>query len=35
MGFSAVYNFTSIGYEDNLLVQNQKWLSRIYFGFRL
>ena len=35
MGFSAVYNFTSIGSEDNLLVQNQKWLSRIYFGFRL
>ena len=34
-GLSAAYNFTSIGYEDNLVVRNQKWFTRVYFGFRL
>lgn len=34
-GISAVYNFTSIGDEESLAIRNQKWLTRIYFGFRL
>lgn len=34
-GLSTAYNFTSIGYEDNLVVRNQKWFTRVYFGFRL
>ncbi|MBR0165926.1 MAG: DUF4421 family protein [Prevotella sp.] len=34
-GFSMVYYFTNIGNEESLTVHNEKWLSRLYFGFRL
>lgn len=34
-GFSMIYNFTTIGDEELLAVHNQKWLARLYFGFRL
>lgn len=34
-GLSAVYNYSRIGHEDNLAIRNQKWLARLYFGFRL
>ena len=30
-----VYYFTNIGNEESLTVHNEKWLSRLYFGFRL
>ena len=35
VGLSAVYNFITIGNDDNLAISNQKWLTRLYFGFRL
>lgn len=35
VGFSMVYYFTNIGDRSHLYIDNQKWLSRIYFGFRL
>lgn len=34
-GFSMVYHFTGIGHKDDLSVHNEKWLTRLYFGFRL
>lgn len=34
-GISAVYNFTNIGYDKELAIRNQKWNTRLYFGFRL
>ena len=34
-GFSMVYYFTNIGDKEDLSVYHQKWLSRLYFGFRL
>jgi len=34
LGLSMVFNFTNIGNEDNLSVYNQKWRSRLYYGFR-
>ena len=34
-GLSMVYNFTNIGHEDHLTIHNQKWLFRLYYGFRL
>lgn len=34
-GFSIIGNITSIGKRDNLFISNQKWLARLYFGFRL
>lgn len=34
-GFSGVYNLTRVGNEDQLSILNQKWRTRIYFGFRL
>ncbi len=33
-GLSVVYNYTKIGDAD-LSFRNQKWLARLYFGFRL
>ncbi len=33
-GLSMVYNFTSIGDKDALIVQNTKWRIRGFFGFR-
>ena len=33
-GLSVVYNYTKIG-DDDLSFRNQKWLARLYFGFRL
>ena len=34
-GFSFVYNYCRIGDKESLNVRNSKWLSRLYFGFRL
>lgn len=34
-GLSMVYNFTSIGNSKTLTVQNEKWNTRLFFGFRL
>ena len=34
-GLSMVYNFTSIGDEDMLMLQNQKWRARLFVGVRL
>ena len=34
-GLSMNYNFTRIGDDEKLAVRNQKWLARLYFGFRL
>lgn len=34
-GLSMVYNFTTIGDSKTLTVQNQKWQTRLFFGFRL
>ncbi len=34
-GLSMVYYFTNIGNKESLTVHNEKWLSRLYFGFRL
>lgn len=35
VGLSMVYYFTNIGSEKSLTVRNEKWLSHLYFGFRL
>ena len=34
-GLSMVFNFTNIGYEDNLALHNIKWRIRTFFGIRL
>ena len=34
-GLSMVYNFTNIGNSKTLTVQNEKWRTRLFFGFRL
>ena len=34
-GFSMVFNYTNIGYKDNLAVYNLKWRVRTFFGIRL
>lgn len=34
-GISFVYNYCRIGDKESLNVRNSKWLSRLYFGFRL
>lgn len=33
-GLSMVYYYTNIGEEKHLYVNNRKWLSRLYFGYR-
>ena len=33
-GLTMVYNFTSIGGRDQLLVDNGKWRARLIFGYR-
>ena len=33
-GLSVVFNYSRIG-EDDLVFRNQKWLARLYFGYRL
>lgn len=35
VGLSGLYTFTSIGKEDHLSISNQKWRTRVYFGYRL
>ncbi len=35
VGTSAVFNFTNIGDKDKLAVDNYKWLTRLFFGYRL
>ena len=35
LGLSMVFNFTNIGYKDNLAVYNLKWRIRTFFGLRL
>ena len=34
-GFSMTYYFTNIGYEKKLGIDNEKWNTRLYYGFRL
>lgn len=34
-GLTMVYNYTNIGDENELSVQNTKWRTRLLFGFRL
>ena len=34
-GLSSIYYFTHIGRNDQLTFSNQKWISRVYLGFRL
>lgn len=34
-GLTMVYNFTSIGDEEKLQLQNQKWRARLFVGMRL
>ncbi len=34
-GLSMVYNFTNIGSEKSLTIQNNKWRIRAFFGIRL
>ena len=35
LGMSMVFNFTNIGHEESLSVQNTKWRIRTFFGLRL
>lgn len=34
-GLSVVYNYCKVGENDNMVIRNQKWIARLYFGFRL
>ncbi|MBP5799178.1 MAG: DUF4421 family protein [Prevotella sp.] len=34
-GLSVVFNYCRVGDRDELAIRNQKWLARLYFGFRL
>ena len=34
-GLTMVYYFTNIGDEEKLAIHNEKWLARLFFGFRL
>lgn len=34
-GLSVVFNYCRVGNRDELAIRNQKWLARLYFGFRL
>ena len=34
-GLSSIYYSTHIGRNDQLTFSNQKWISRVYLGFRL
>lgn len=34
-GLSVVYNYCRVGDMDELAIRNQKWVARLYFGFRL
>lgn len=35
VGWTSVYNYTNIGNENDLAIQNTKWRTRLLFGFRL
>ena len=35
VGTSMVFNFTNIGHRDELEIQNHKWRTRLFVGFRL
>ena len=35
VGLTMVYNYTNIGDENELSIQNTKWRTRLLFGFRL
>ena len=30
-----VFNFTNIGHEESLAIQNNKWRVRTFFGLRI
>ena len=34
-GLSMVFNFTNIGHEESLAIQNNKWRVRTFFGLRI